>query len=185
MPDQSRTGISFEESVKNSFNRAKNDILSLNGEIIDIKALIIKLNADLTSLKENQAIITELVKSNSNSISILADNQKSFAQNNPPISGGTSSKGNERVPRYQELELLKTFRRNKPQLVKQKIVDALHSREMPLYELFTSIVYEQTLCGKTTFYRYMRDLELEGIIEVGLVEGKRIIRRTSSELVSH
>jgi hypothetical protein len=180
MTNESRTGFPFEKAVKEAFKKSKEDISTLNTEFEDFKNIIVSLHNEISHLKEKNTILQDLAQSNANSIAILTKKESQNIQTDPLSSSGTSSIGNERVPNRAEQELVKVFKRNKPHIVKNKIIELIHDDEYPLYEIFHIIVEQQQLCGKTTFYRYVKDLEQEGIIEVILYEGKRTVRTSST-----
>jgi len=183
MPNSSRTGVSFEESVRTGFLNAKKDISSLKDENKDIKSIMVSIYNELEELKEKNRFLQDLVKNQADIVASLVKLNSSERQIHPLSSDGTSSTGNGRVPAPAERELVRVFKKNKPQIVKSKILELAYQDDSVLYDIYHEIVSVKGLCGKTTFYRYIRDLEVEGSVEINLIDGKRILRCTSSDTV--
>jgi hypothetical protein len=178
--DDDRTNMSFEESVKKAFDKAKIEISNNNQEIKELKTIIDYLKVKIDHFSENNALLRDLIKRNAENISyIQKEGLKSDLARHPLSSTGTRSTGNERVP--VEEELVRKFRRNRADIVKAKILSMLE--EYSVYEMFHSIVIQQGLCGKTSFYRYIKDLEVENIVRTELIDGRRILIKCEDELI--
>jgi len=173
MGELMRTELSFEKAVKKAFDKSKKEISSNNVVIVKLGASIGKIKSEIDFLKQNQANLSEIARENSRKMSILIDKLDRLLTRHPLSSNGTSSKGNERVP--VELRLVKQFQQNKAAIVKNKILVLLETREFSAYELYTLIVEQQGLCGKTSFYRYLKDLERQDKVSVKLKNSQRIL----------
>ncbi len=168
-----RTELSFEKAVKKAFDKSKKDILENVNNIVKISASIGKIKSEIGFLKQNQANLSEITRENSRKMAILIDKIDQLLSRHPLSSNGTSSKGSERVP--VELRLVKQFQQNKAAIVKNKILVLLETKEFSAYELYTHIVEQQGLCGKTSFYRYLKSLEKQGKVRVELKHSQRIL----------
>lgn len=167
------TELSFEKAVKKAFERSKSDISRNQGNITNLNKEINEIKKEISFLKQNQLNLGELVKSNNEKVAILIEQIDKLLSKHPFSSSGTGSKGSERVPI--ELRLVKQFQQNKAAIVKNKILSLLETKEFSAYGLYALIVEQEGLCGKTSFYRYLRDLERSDKVRVELKDSQRIL----------
>ncbi len=157
MEDERGTSSVFKDSVRMAFAKAKKDILTVVDDMNKIKENMIDLRKEIISMKEKMMEMT--------------------AKNNPMISTGTSSIGNDRVLNRPEEILIRQYRMHKPAIVKRKLLELVPETGASLFDLYTTLVERERLCGKTTFYRYVKELCDEKSISLLLENGKRILRR--------
>lgn len=168
-----RTELSFEKAVKKAFVKSKKDISNNNTAIVKLSANMGKIKAEIDYLKQNQLNLSEIARENTKKMNILIDKIDRLLNRHPLSSNGTSSKGRERVPI--ELRLVKQFQQNKAAIVKNKMLALLETKEFTAYELYTVLVEQQGLCGKTSFYRYLKSLERQNKVKVELKDSQRIL----------
>tara|TARA_Y100000034_G_scaffold136940_1_gene217411 strand:+ start:6377 stop:6913 length:537 start_codon:yes stop_codon:yes gene_type:complete len=173
MGELSRTELSFEKAVKKAFIKSKKDISSNSNTIVKLSANFGVLKQEIELLKQNQLNLGELVRKNNEKMTILVDQIDKLLSRHPSSSNGTSSKGSERVPI--EMQLVKQFQKNKSRIVKNKVITLLETKEFSAYELYVLIVEQQGLCGKTSFYRYLKDLEKNNRVKIKLQDSQRIL----------
>ncbi len=167
------TELSFENAVKNAFVKSKKDISDNNSAIVKIGAKLGKLEYEIEFLKQNQLNLSDLIRKNNEKMDVLVNQIERLLGKHPLSSNGTSSKGSERVPI--ELRLVKQFQKNKAAIVRNKILALLETKEFSAYELYNHIVEQQGLCGKTSFYRYLKSLERQSKVKVELKDSQRIL----------
>ncbi len=167
------TELSFEKAVKKAFDKSKKDISKNSSTIAKISSSIGYIESEMRFLKQNQANLSEIVRENSKKMAILIEKIDKILDKHPLSSSGTGSKRNERVP--VELRLVKQFQQNKATIVKNKIITMLRSKEFTAYELYNLIVEQHGLCGKTSFYRYLKELERQDKVGVKLKNSQRIL----------
>ena len=63
-------------------------------------------------------------------------------------------------------EVMRKYKRKRPDLIKSKIIDVAQKREIPLPELKEIIVDEHRYCSRATFYRYVNKIVSEGKAQV-------------------
>ena len=56
-------------------------------------------------------------------------------------------------------EVMRKFNKNKKNLVKQKILDIIKTKQIPLADLKFYIVDQLNYCSKASFYRYIDDMK--------------------------
>ncbi len=61
-------------------------------------------------------------------------------------------------------DLIKTYERNRKKIIKQQILAEINKNELTRIELRDIIVNNKKYCSKASFYRYLEELELEGLI---------------------
>ncbi len=72
-------------------------------------------------------------------------------------------------------ELLRSFKRNKKQIIKQRILSLIKGRQMPVAELKEAIVDDKNYCSKATFYRYIDELKKAGIVNSISIDGNDVL----------
>lgn len=95
---------------------------------------------------------------------------------NPVVSSGTSSKRNH-ARNIASKTILKSGRSvsRRSRKIKEKIL-SYDVDNMNIKQIYELVVVKDYLCSKTSFYRFIKELESEGVIEVFLDSGKRKIR---------
>lgn len=180
MEDLIGTSPSFQESVRLAFAKAKKDILTNLNEINLLKSDIINSNKEIQSLKEKNELLSQLIKKQDELIYLLNQKVENLIQVHPPISSGTSSSGNERVRTTPEELLLRQYKKHKPEIAKRKLLELVpQNGTAQLFNLYIQLVEKDMLCGKTTFYRYVKELSDEQKIEVFLENSQRVVRKKS------
>ena len=81
----------------------------------------------------------------------------------------------EAKPKGLKYELLRSFKRNKKQIIKQRILSMVKGRQIPLPELKEVFVDEKQYCSKATFYRYIDELKKAGWLDMVNVDGNQIV----------
>ena len=81
----------------------------------------------------------------------------------------------ETKPQGLKSELLRSFKRNKKQIIKQRILSLVKSRQMPVAELKEMIVDDKQYCSKATFYRYIDELKKAGIVNSIFIDGNDVL----------
>ena len=71
-------------------------------------------------------------------------------------------------------ELMRSFKRNKKQIIKQRILALIKEREIPLPELKEIIVDEKGYCSKATFYRYVEEMKKEELLNTVTINDNRV-----------
>jgi chromosome segregation ATPase len=72
-------------------------------------------------------------------------------------------------------ELMRSFKRNKKQIIKQRMIALIQDRQIPVPELKEIIVDEKKYCSKATFYRYIDEMKKEGLLNVITVDNNQIV----------
>ncbi|MBN2422786.1 hypothetical protein JXB41_06155 [Candidatus Woesearchaeota archaeon] len=145
-----------KEALVESFSKIKEDILRLNKEIFDLKndyKVVLEENISLKKQLNNNSIDQDLVKK------IVSETVNNLNNNS----------FNDR--------LIKKINRNKKILIKNRILDLANKKNLSLSEIKDSIVHEEQLCSKATFYRYVEKLKKRQLIELVEIEDKSIIVR--------
>lgn len=171
-----KTSLSFVETVRESFKNAKRDYLE-NQE--RIKKLEKDFNDELTKLKNS-------INSYDHKLNIIIEKLDSIYKGgpetspkiNPLVSSGTSPNGTSTGFKA-ENKLLREFKLNRQRIVKTKILEYIKDKKVPVYNMFEQIVQKEGLCSKTSFYRYLKELEYENRVIVTLDLGMRIIKETT------
>ncbi|MBI4440592.1 hypothetical protein HY639_00340 [Candidatus Woesearchaeota archaeon] len=178
------TSSAFQESVRLAFAKAKNDILTNLNEINKVREDIISLRKEIQFLKEKNDFLTEKLKNSEELSNMLRNKLFSKEEKYPMVSSGTSSTGNERVLNSSEESLLRQYRLHRPEIAKRRMVELVpETGAVPLFTLYTRLVETDELCGKTTFYRYVKELCDEHALFVFLEHGKRMVRKQLMETV--
>ncbi|OGM01528.1 hypothetical protein A3K72_04200 [Candidatus Woesearchaeota archaeon RBG_13_36_6] len=89
----------------------------------------------------------------------------------------------EAKPQGLKSELLRSFKRNKKQIIKQRILSLIKGRQMPVAELKEAIVDDKNYCSKATFYRYIDELKKVGIVNSISIDGNDVIVLTQEKAV--
>ncbi len=174
------TSSAFEESVRFAFAKAKKDILAVLQEMNLLKEDSLALRKEITTLKEKNFEFSDHLKRQEQLIARFTEETN---KKHPPISTGTSSTRNERVKTTPEALLLHEYKVQKPVIIKRKIMELVPETGASLFALFSKIVLQHQLCGKTTFYRYINELCGEGQLTVSLQNGQRIVTKKVMEKV--
>lgn len=175
------TSSSFEESVRFAFAKAKKDILTVLREINEIKEDFLGMKKEITSLKEKNQLLFDLLQRQEQ---LLAFVKEATTGKYPPASTGTSSTGNERVRTTPEALLLHEYKAQKPMIIKRKILELIpENGTASLFSLYTKLVLQHQLCGKTTFYRYIHELCGERQVTLSLHQGQRVVMKRVMEKV--
>ena len=72
-------------------------------------------------------------------------------------------------------ELMRSFKRNKKQIIKQRILDLVRERQIPVPELKEIIVDDKKYCSKATFYRYIDEMKKIGIVDILSINGNDVL----------
>lgn len=72
-------------------------------------------------------------------------------------------------------DLLKRFEQNKKDIIKQSILEHAAGREMTKLDLKRYFVDSKRACAKSSFYRYLYELELEQKYELVKINRKEIV----------
>lgn len=172
------TSPNFQESVRLAFTKAKKDILTNTNDINILKIEIINSNKEIQSLKEKNELLSQLIKKQDELIYLLNQKVENFTQVHPSTSSGTSSSGNGRVRTSPEELLLRQYKKHKPEITKRKLLELVpQNGTASLFNLYVQLVEKDMFCGKTTFYRYVKELSDEQKIEVFLEDSQRIVRK--------
>lgn len=78
-------------------------------------------------------------------------------------------------PKGLKSELMRSFKRNKKQIIKQRILSLVKERQVPVPELKEIIVDDKGYCSKATFYRYVDELKSEGSLNMISIDGNQIV----------
>ncbi len=81
-------------------------------------------------------------------------------------------------------DLLKSFQRNRKNLIKQQILGEMQKGEHSKLDLRDVIVEQKKYCSKASFYRYVEELELENIIGQHRRKGRDIIFAKQTRIIS-
>jgi len=81
-----------------------------------------------------------------------------------------------------EEKLLRRIRQQRKEYVLQKMVEATQEGEFGTNELEKLIVEQKQLCGRTSFFSYLKELKIQSILEDSLV-GKRKILVSKHKIV--
>ena len=73
-------------------------------------------------------------------------------------------------------ELLKTFYKNRKDIIKSQILKEAQNRELDKSELSEIVVRDRKYCSKASFYRYIEELERDGLLGTEIIEGKSCLR---------
>lgn len=76
-----------------------------------------------------------------------------------------------------EEHFLKKINRNKRQLIKSRILELANFKNQSLPEVKETVVDQEHLCSKATFYRYAEKLKDQGLIDLVTLEEKSIVVR--------
>lgn len=82
--------------------------------------------------------------------------------------------GNMKQPTGLKSELMRSFKRNKKQIIKQRILDLVRERQIPVPELKEMIVDDKQYCSKATFYRYIDELKKEGWLNMITIDNNQL-----------
>lgn len=175
MEDKNRTSSVFEESVRLAFAKAKKDILTVIDDINKIKGDMIDLRKEILPLKEKIELMNHILQKQDELSSLLKDKVETMGRNNPTVSTGTSSTGNERVLNRPEEILIRQYRMHRPQIAKRKLMELVPETGIALFDLYALFVEKEKFCGKTTFYRYIKDLCDDKSLAISLENGKRML----------
>ncbi len=83
---------------------------------------------------------------------------------------------NKRVKDKLKEDILKSYERNRKDIIKQQILTEANKAPMTKLELRDLIVNTKKYCSKASFYRYLEELELAGIIIYKRVQKKTVIK---------
>ncbi len=83
---------------------------------------------------------------------------------------------NVKRPRFEEKVLTRIRTKKKPYIM-QKVLDIIGTQSVSTKELERIIVEEQQLCGRTSFYSYLRELRLKKQISIDEKEFSKVIVR--------
>lgn len=184
MEDQKGTGSAFEESVRVAFAKAKKDVLNLMNDINRLNSALLDVRQEITSLKQQNSLLSSLIQKGIEMPVLLPHSSKNAFSNNPTVSTGTSSTGNERVLNRPEELLLRQYRLHRQAIARRKLMELIpRTGTISLFDLFSQIVEKEQLCGKTTFYRYVKELSDEKQLQLSLDNGRRMVARSSMEKV--
>ncbi|RMF05426.1 hypothetical protein D6764_04750 [Candidatus Woesearchaeota archaeon] len=71
--------------------------------------------------------------------------------------------------------ILRRVEPNRKNFVMREIIREIETTEPTTKELERNIVHKEKLCGRTTFYGYLRELKQRGVIESATVGSKRVL----------
>jgi len=120
------------------------------GELDDIRKL---LETTLSSISGNMALHQQMILDLQRENNHLKDQLASII-----------SKPKERDPL--QSEVMNKFRRNKKRLIKNKILETIKSRELPIPEIKEIVVDQLCYCSKASFYRYIEELKQHDFIHI-------------------
>ncbi|MBU0757510.1 MAG: hypothetical protein KKF44_05565 [Nanoarchaeota archaeon] len=147
-------GVSREALIE-SFSKIREDIVRLNREMLELKKeqkeLLLE-NSRLKNVAANSNLDEEMISR------IVAD---------------AVSKVNTKKPK--EDKILKKIKRNKKSLIKNRIITLAMAKELSLSEIKESIVDEEELCSKATFYRYVEKLISQEKISMVEIDERKIV----------
>lgn len=72
-------------------------------------------------------------------------------------------------------DLIKNYERNRKDIIKQQILSEAIKEDVSKIRLRDIVVDQKKYCSKASFYRYMEELELQGLISYQRKKGKDII----------
>jgi len=190
-------GIDFRERVAGSFKKIKQDFELLGLRVDQDRSYIDSFEERMKSIEGSVGMLSEKVEDMLGAIDSL---RESIEEKFEDLYSGTSSIGNEGVvpngnsstgsdPQFEQISSKNTKKKN-PQVSRGtspkrdskraiRIKDAIISINSPdkhLKDIYKEIVVDKELCGKTTFYRFIKELEEKGVIEIFLNGNHRKIQ---------
>lgn len=179
--------MDFKSNISESFNKIKQDIKKIDTKTLNnseqiklfvekftfLQASIQNLNNKVDKIFEKVSVISGegIINSRGNGPSIIGKSSirsgasivvssSNFGEKGDPfVSHGTSSK---KIPETKRSIKIKNM--------------ILNNGDSYINELFHRFVVEEEICSKTSFYRFIKELNDEGHINVGLANGKRKIK---------
>ena len=79
---------------------------------------------------------------------------------------------------------MKNYERNRKDIVKQQILTEAAKADLTKIQLRDLVVDQKKYCSKASFYRYMEELELEGLISYYRHKGKNLIQPAKVPVVN-
>ncbi len=76
-------------------------------------------------------------------------------------------------------QLLSKYKKGRREIVKDRILTLSREKEPSLAQLRDTVVMEQRLCSRATFYRYLSELQASGTLAVVSVNGLERIKTLS------
>lgn len=169
----------FREQIKKSFQNCRTDIDSLRIENIELKQHINSQTKEIQDLKAQ-------IKG----IQIALDYIKEFnkiaqSQTQVPVTIEESYNIPQPIPKtkiekaepkdsYDALLAFKA-KANKREILKQKLLSIINENGINLSELKFLFVDHYKYCSKATFYNYLKELELERIIQINRENTKNYV----------
>jgi cell division protein FtsB len=116
-------------------------------------------------MEENKELKTEL-KSMREDLSLIKNTHTLSSNNMSNINKiNTNNPTKPKKDRLKE-EIIRKFNRKKKDFIKNKILEIITTRSLILPELKEIVVDDFAYCSKATFYRYIKDINKEGILEI-------------------
>jgi len=151
----------------------------------NLKADIRSLHEELASLKKELRTLQETCSATQSQINLSLKEQK-----NTPCEqdGKPSERENTKAPAIFSAEtkkdslkedLLKAYERNRKNIIKEQILSEAKKGGMTKIALRDLVVDQKKYCSKASFYRYMDELELQGLITYQRRKGKDLIQPVS------
>ncbi len=176
----------FKSQVKKSFSLCKKDIQDLKDENVILKKKIKKHEEEIIELKsELKGIKIALDILKNNNINLIKNNiEENNNINNVNKKSSNNNLEHKKINKNPEInkkedpyeDLLKFKAKiNKRDILKQKLISMIQEQGMFLAELKFLFVDHYKYCSKATFYNYLKELELEKIVEIKRERNKNYI----------
>jgi hypothetical protein len=151
-----------EQAIRDSFVKVKQDFDNQENKINSLKE-------ELDSLK-NQVVdyLPKLLEQNNLILKRIEVLEQGIIKKEDPL----------------KEQIITKFKRNKKEVIKQKILEISSEKDTTVSSLRDKIVKELKFCSRASFYRYLeelKDLNLIGILEINGREYVKIV----SQLASH
>jgi hypothetical protein len=193
--------VNQDKLLRESFKRLKSDIdalrsqlASLHEEVASLQQTsedILKNPPESQTISESQPslspetlrlLIKEAVKEEL-SEALKQQNTKAAApvseNSQPETESETTTPIEAPQPKMKDRlkeDLMKNYERNKRSIIKQQILSEASKGNFTKIGLRDVVVSQKSYCSKASFYRYMDELELEGLITYQRRKGKDLIQ---------
>ncbi|MBD3209135.1 hypothetical protein GF367_01825 [Candidatus Woesearchaeota archaeon] len=78
-------------------------------------------------------------------------------------------------------DLLKNYERNRKDIIKQQILSEVAKGDLTKISLRDVVVDQKKYCSKASFYRYMDELELQGLVQFKRRKGRDLVKAQTFE----